>query len=246
MELSITFEPPSLLLPFQGKIEFMTKHHRENDTKNKKQISELKTDNKNKERDLKKFENDLKRATDKVALLEEKVVAIKADFKTKEEETKQEHQKRISNFEDKIREFRKNLQNKEDELSNTKTQLKEAHESIQRKDNETEDLRVKLSNTEKELQKEILSSARQAEETNLRHSKEMEDFQKILGAKEDLLCDKECRARDLEKTGAQLREDLEERTGELETTTRERLQTEEKLQTTSLSLTETRGVLEKR
>ena len=76
----------SLFQHFQDKIEFMTKHHKENDSKNKKQISELKTDNKNKERDLKKFENDLKRATDKVALLEEKVVAIKADFKTKEED----------------------------------------------------------------------------------------------------------------------------------------------------------------
>ena len=57
------------------RVEFLQKHHKELDSKNKKQISDLKTDNKNKERDMKKLENELKRANDKITLLEEKVVS---------------------------------------------------------------------------------------------------------------------------------------------------------------------------
>merc|ERR1712130_427620 len=41
------------LKEIQDKLEFMGKHHKENDNKNKKQISDLKADNKTKERDLK-------------------------------------------------------------------------------------------------------------------------------------------------------------------------------------------------
>ena len=42
--------------------------------------------------------------------MKEKVAAIKADHKAKEEETKQEHEKKISNFEERVREFRKTIQ----------------------------------------------------------------------------------------------------------------------------------------
>ena len=110
----------------QDKIEFLQKHHKESDTKIKKQVSDLKADNKAKERELKKMENELKRAVDKVAILEEKVVTIKVDFKKKEAETQIEHGKKKSSMDEKVKELRTNIQNKEDELSNTKVQLKDA------------------------------------------------------------------------------------------------------------------------
>ena len=46
----------------------------------------MKSDNKAKEREATKNANDLKRATEKVASLEEKVAALKVDFKQKEAE----------------------------------------------------------------------------------------------------------------------------------------------------------------
>ena len=61
-----------LLKEARDKIDFLQKHHKESDTKSKKQISDLKTDNKTKERELKKMENELKRASDNVVLLERK------------------------------------------------------------------------------------------------------------------------------------------------------------------------------
>ena len=90
----------------------------------------MKSDNKNKEREATKNANDLKRATEKIANLEEKVAALKVDFKQKEVEKEEEFTKKLNLKEDKLKEVRLNLQNKEDELNNTKGQLKEAKETI--------------------------------------------------------------------------------------------------------------------
>ena len=86
----------------------------------------MKSDNKTKEREATKNANDLKRATEKVSALEEKVAALKVDFKQKEADREEDFAKKLNLKEEKLKEVRLNLQNKEDELTNTKGQLKEA------------------------------------------------------------------------------------------------------------------------
>ena len=99
------------------------------------------------------MENELKRASDKVALLEEKDVTIKDDFKKKEAEAQIEQDKKLSTINDKVKELRKNIQNKEDELSNTKVQLKDAKENIKIMNNDLDVLSKKHDDLEKELTK---------------------------------------------------------------------------------------------
>ena len=112
-------------------VEFLQQKSKESSAKSSKQISDLKSENKTKEREATKNANDLKRATEKVSALEEKIAALKVDFKQKDAEREEEFAKKLNLKEEKLKELRLNLQNKEDELTNTKGQLKEAKETIQ-------------------------------------------------------------------------------------------------------------------
>ena len=230
----------------QDKLEFMGKHHKENDNKNKKQISDLKADNKTKERDLKKCENDLKRATDKVALLEEKVAAIKADHKAKEEETKQEHEKKISNFEERVREFRKTIQSKDDELDTTKSKLQEANETIHIRNAKIEELALNVANLDKDLQKEISENAKTLETLNLKHTNETNKQNKIISDNLELISQKDCKNHELEKNNENLKDELEDCKKEILKLTKEKTNTSEKLEHTAQLLLETKGALQTR
>ena len=66
----------------------------------------MKSDNKAKEREATKNANDLKRATEKVSSLEEKVAALKVDFKQKEAEREEDFAKKLNLKEEKLKEVR--------------------------------------------------------------------------------------------------------------------------------------------
>ena len=74
----------------------------------------MKSDNKAKEREATKNANDLKRATEKVSSLEEKVAALKVDFKQKEAEREEDFAKKLNLKEEKLKEVRLKM---EDEFS---------------------------------------------------------------------------------------------------------------------------------
>ena len=72
----------------------------------------MKSDNKAKEREATKNANDLKRATEKVASLEEKVAALKVDFKQKEAEREEDFAKKLNLKEEKLKEVRLKMEDK--------------------------------------------------------------------------------------------------------------------------------------
>ena len=72
----------------------------------------MKSDNKAKEREATKNANDLKRATDKVSSLEEKVAALKVDFKQKEAEREEDFAKKLNLKEEKLKEVRLKMEEK--------------------------------------------------------------------------------------------------------------------------------------
>ena len=72
----------------------------------------MKSDNKAKEREATKNANDLKRATEKVASLEEKVAALKVDFKQKEAEREEDFAKKLNLKEEKLKEVRLKMEEK--------------------------------------------------------------------------------------------------------------------------------------
>ena len=72
----------------------------------------MKSDNKAKEREATKNANDLKRATEKVSSLEEKVAALKVDFKQKEAEREEDFAKKLNLKEEKLKEVRLKMEDK--------------------------------------------------------------------------------------------------------------------------------------
>ena len=72
----------------------------------------MKSDNKAKEREATKNANDLKRATEKVSSLEEKVAALKVDFKQKEAEREEDFAKKLNLKEEKLKEVRLKMEEK--------------------------------------------------------------------------------------------------------------------------------------
>ena len=72
----------------------------------------MKSDNKAKEREATKNANDLKRATEKVASLEEKVAALKVDFKQKEAEREEDFAKKLNLKEEKLKEVMLKMEDK--------------------------------------------------------------------------------------------------------------------------------------
>ena len=72
----------------------------------------MKSDNKAKEREVTKNANDLKRATEKVSSLEEKVAALKVDFKQKEAEREEDFAKKLNLKEEKLKEVRLKMEDK--------------------------------------------------------------------------------------------------------------------------------------
>ena len=72
----------------------------------------MKSDNKAKEREATKNANDLKRATEKVASLEEKVAVLKVDFKQKEAEREEDFAKKLNLKEEKLKEVRLKMEDK--------------------------------------------------------------------------------------------------------------------------------------
>jgi chromosome segregation ATPase len=196
------------------RLDFLQNHFKEADTKNKKQISNLKEENKGKERDLKKSEAELSRVKEAAALLEEKMSALKEDFKTRERDNQEAAQRKLAALEEKMNDLRGRLKRRDEEYNQLEKTVKEEKRQNSDKAAVIEGLEQRLEAVQQEAEAKQKAAQQQA---RLVEARAEEEKQRLLGDLEDrqrTLCHKEMEVRELQTRLEQAAEALTDLEGD--------------------------------
>jgi epidermal growth factor receptor substrate 15 len=182
----------------RDRLEFMQNHFKEADMKNKKQIANLKEDNKGKERELKKTEGELARLKEKCTFLEEKVVTLKEDFKSKDKENQEAFDKKVTALEEKVNDFRTRLKKRDEEYNEMSQVLKEEKRVNCERLGAIEGLEQRIEVMQQDMEAQVKLSRQEATALENRMEAEKQSILRELEDSQKTVCSKEMEVRELQ------------------------------------------------